>query len=281
MNEPLDPFHLAAYVDGELSLPEARAVEQALASQPAAAAEVAALRAQRSALHARYDALLSAPHRLVVGERVAPRSRRGIFAWARADSRMRFGGALAATLVVGCAIGLVGGWTARGQRTLQEEALVAARHDTPLDAFVRTAARSHAVFVPEQRHPVEVAAADEAHLVAWLSKRLDAPITVPHIGDAGWRLLGGRLLPAEAGPVAQFMYEDARGRRLTLAVTRPLRDENARRPADPETAFRIAHEGDETVFYWIDQRFAYALTGRLTRPEMTAVADRVYRQLDR
>jgi hypothetical protein len=137
------------------------------------------------------------------------------------------------------------------------------------------------VFVPEQRHPVEVAAADEAHLVAWLSKRLDAPVTVPHLGDAGWSLLGGRLLPADAGPVAQFMYEDARGRRLTLAVTRPLRDETAQRASDPEAAFRIAHEGDETVFYWIDRRFAYALTGRLTQPEMTAIADRVYRQLDR
>jgi len=281
MTDALDPFHLQAYVDGELTPSEANAVERALASQPAAAAEVAALRAQKGALHARYDSFLTAPHRLVVGERVKPRrgARVRLFGRHWAASGARFGGALAAMLVLGAALGLVGGWSARGVRDARDDAL-AARNE-PLDAFVRTAARSHAVFVPEQRHPVEVAAADEAHLVTWLSKRLDAPVTVPHLGDAGWSLLGGRLLPAEAGPVAQFMYEDAQGRRLTLAVTRPLRDETAQRAADPEAAFRIAHEGDETVFYWIDRRFAYALTGRLTQPEMTAIADRVYRQLDR
>ena len=147
---------------------------------------------------------------------------------------------------------------------------------------MRVAAVSHAVFTPEVRHPVEVAAADEAHLVAWLSKRLDAPLVVPHLGEAGWNLLGGRLLPAELGPVAQFMYQDAQGRRLTLAVSHPKRDFGPGAKGDlPGAAFRIAEENGNTVFYWIDAGYAYALTGRLARAEMTELAGRVYRAVDR
>src|SRR5690606_10809872 len=47
--------------------------------------------------------------------------------------------------------------------------------------FVRDAVAAHAVFVPEVRHPVEVAAAQHEHLVQWLSKRLGARLTVPSL----------------------------------------------------------------------------------------------------
>ena len=208
--------------------------------------------------------------------------------------------ALAATIVVAAGVGVVAGWLVRGHAdggaaiAGNAAATVAGRPvadravEGRLQSFVATAALSHAVFVPEVRHPVEVAAADEAHLVTWLSKRLAAPLVVPHLGDAGWALLGGRLLPAANGPVAQFMYQDAGGRRLTLAVSRGVAGKGGARPVSaptsdeaPSTAFRIAEEDGNTVFYWIDNDYAYALTGKLARSEMTAIASRVYRQLDR
>ena len=43
----------------------------------------------------------------------------------------------------------------------------------------RRAANAHAVYVPEVRHPVEVGADQEAHLVQWLSKRLAVPVRAP------------------------------------------------------------------------------------------------------
>ena len=55
-------------------------------------------------------------------------------------------------------------------------------------------------------HPVEVGADDEQHLVNWLSKRLGVKVRAPKLDDAGMSLVGGRLLPGENGPVAQFMY---------------------------------------------------------------------------
>ena len=62
-------------------------------------------------------------------------------------------------------------------------------------AWARRAAIAHVVYSPEVRHPVEVAANEEAHLVRWLSKRLGIQLKVPHLGALGYSLVGGRLLP--------------------------------------------------------------------------------------
>ena len=74
--------------------------------------------------------------------------------------------------------------------------------------FVRQAAGVHAVYQPEQRHPVEVGAARQDHLVQWLSKRLGRPLKVPVLSTQGFELVGGRLLPGDASARAQFMYQN-------------------------------------------------------------------------
>lgn len=125
----------------------------------------------------------------------------------------------------------------------------------------------------QSRHPVEVAAAEEAHLVAWLSKRLGAELKPPHLSGQGFELVGGRLLPGEAGPVAQFMYQDARGQRLTLYVQRDAQDSS-------ETAFRYANESGIGVFYWLDGRFGYALSAEMQKSELLRIATVVHRQLN-
>jgi anti-sigma factor RsiW len=143
----------------------------------------------------------------------------------------------------------------------------------PAATFPMRAARAHAVYAPEVRHAVEVDASQQDHLVKWLSKRLGVPLKVPVLGAEGFELLGGRLLPGPEGPVAQFMYQDAGGKRLTLYVSRPNR-------ADSLTAFRFAQDGPVSVFYWIDRECGYALSGELDRPTLTRVATAVYRQLE-
>jgi len=135
------------------------------------------------------------------------------------------------------------------------------------------AARAHLVYSPEVRHPVEVEAKEQDHLVKWLSKRLDLKLKVPVLSTEGFELLGGRLLPGTDGPVAQFMYQDATGKRLTLYVTRPHK-------GDEVTAFRFAQEGRVSVFYWIDRDCGYALSGEIDKPQLSRVATLVYRQLE-
>jgi anti-sigma factor RsiW len=138
-------------------------------------------------------------------------------------------------------------------------------------SFVTTALAAHTVYVPEVRHPVEVKA-DEAHLVRWLTKRVGADVRAPVLGDLGWKLMGGRLLPDHGLAAAQFMYEDASGRRLTLYMRRETGRNN--------TSFRFFEKDGFGSFYWIDRPLAYALSGRLTRDELMNLANVVYAQIE-
>ena len=172
----------------------------------------------------------------------------------------------AAWVVLGIAIGLMVPYL--GLFSSQAPAVAVA---APLPV---RAARAHLVYTPEVRHPVEVDAKEKDHLVKWLSKRLDRPLKVPALGNDGFELLGGRLLPGNDGPVAQFMYQDASGKRLTLYVTQ-------RHKGDELTAFRFAREGGVQVFYWIDDDCGYALTGEIDKPTLNRIASSVYKQLER
>jgi anti-sigma factor RsiW len=249
MNVNEDQLH--AYVDNALAADERTAVEAHLATHPDDAARVRTYQAQNLALHRLFDPLLQEPHAFTLA--------RGNHARAQ---RWRQPLALAATLVLGLALGAAG-----------QHWLTPSRQVMPI---ARQAALAHAAYVPEVRHPVEVGAQDEQHLVAWLSKRLAAPLKAPDLQPLGYRLLGGRLLPTtgETGdaPVAMLMYENAQGRRLSLLARRAA--------ANTDTAFRFSAQGATQVFYWIDGPFGYALAGDIGRDELGAVAKRVYQQLN-
>lgn len=255
MTNAVNEDKLHAYVDDALEAGERRAVEAHLAAHPDEAARVRAYLAQNQALHRLFDPVLDEPHALRVGARPAA---------ANAARLRRTAGGFAAALVLGIAIGYV----ARGQ---------SGRGAAPATATIaQQAVLAHAAYVPEVRHPVEVAAAEEQHLVAWLSKRLGAPMRAPSLAAAGYQLLGGRLLPAagEIGhaPVALLMYENAQGRRLSLLVRRE--------PSNRDTAFRFSQSGETGVFYWIDGPFGYALAGNVDKDSLAAVARLVYQQLN-
>lgn len=143
--------------------------------------------------------------------------------------------------------------------------------------FVRQASYAHAVYLPEMRHPVEVAATDQEHLVQWLSKRLGKPIRVPDLAVHGFELVGGRLLPGELGPRAQFMFANPQGTRVTLylgGVGKLPTGADAR-----ETRFEFSAEGPTQSFYWFDQGFGYALSGQISRENLMTLATQVYQQL--
>jgi anti-sigma factor RsiW len=150
-----------------------------------------------------------------------------------------------------------------------------ARTDRFVEAatLARRAALAYAVYVPDLRHPVEVGADQQEHLVKWLSKRLGNELKLPLLTQQGFDLVGGRLLPGRKRPVAQFMYQDATRQRITLYVS--LRDAESR-----DTAFRFSQEDKVSVFYWIDGKLGYALSGDMDRASLLAVANVVYRQLN-
>jgi anti-sigma factor RsiW len=214
--------------------------------------EDADLKALQQALHELYDPVLAEP----VPERMRPRRPR----WRAA--------ALAASwIAVGLAAGVMAGWQLHAWRT-------SAPPQAELPGFVKRAAVAHAVYSPEVRHPVEVAADQEQHLVTWLSKRLGVKVYAPKLEEAGLALVGGRLLPGENGPVAQFMYQSQNGRRLTLYVRAETKQQR-------ETAFRYARDNSIGVFYWVDRDCSYALASAdLGKEEMLRIANLVYKQLE-
>lgn len=282
---PITEADLHAWVDGQLAAERAAEVEAYLAVRPEEAARVVAWRAQSQALHAAFDAVLDEPWPARVRRAGAPAPR---VLWPQA--------AAAAVLVL--VVGAACGWWLRGA-TL-DPALRAAGAGrvvpaaTPgLDAFARRAAVAHAVYAPEVRRPVEVDAAHEEQLVRWLSRRLAAPLQVPDLAGIGYALEGGRLLPGGQGPVAQFMYRDANGMRLTLYVSNELglvRTGSAGAAgASPipgvepgaTTAFRFASEGRVNVFYWVDGPFGYALSTEAERGVLERASRAVWAQLQR
>lgn len=238
---------LHAYVDGQLDPARRAEVEAYLAAHPEAAALVQHLRAQTHALHLRFDGVMNEPVPLRLTNVLRPQPwRRGLAAG-----------------IAWLACGLVSGWFAHALVPPPAPAAT---------AFAKDALVAHALYVAEQRHPVEVPAEQEAHLIAWLSKRLDAPIRAPVLQQQGFSLLGGRLLPGDDGPLAQLMYQSANGERLTLTV---------KRAAKPQTdiGFQVMEQGGTSVFYWIDRDYGYALSGGIDRTRLLAVARAIEPQL--
>jgi anti-sigma factor RsiW len=260
---------LQAWVDARVSANVAERVEHALAADPDLRARAMHYRRQNEALRDLFAGELEepAPAALLEIANDGP-SAVGAGTGRRPANRRVYLQAAALLLAIG--VGAAIGWISRGAAPEQVALEPATAAGLPL---ARAAVIAHAAFVPEVRHPVEVAASEQAHLVAWLSKRLGAPLKVPNLESDGFRLVGGRLLPdASDGVAAQFMFESAAGKRLTLYLRR-----NA---SASDTAFRFVEQGRLGTFYWLDHGFGYALSGELERETMLAVATSAYRQLN-
>lgn len=270
MDAEIDADELQAYADGRLPAERRLAVQAWLAAHPDAAAQVGDWQALNRALHLGFDDVLNEPLPLHLVEA----ARGPVRAAPPVPIRRRVPGWVGAALVCSVVGLLAGGGL--GYRLGQQDARTAAAAPASL-RLAHDAALAHAVYVPEQRHPVEVDARQADHLVAWLSKRLGTPLHAPQLAPLGYELLGGRLLAAGQGPVAQFMYQDAAGIRLTLYVRRDA--PAGTKPAEMLTAFQVTREGDVEVFYWVEDGFGYALSGRVERRQLQAVAEVVYHQL--
>lgn len=261
---PDEEAELHAYVDGRLDPARRAAVEERLAADADAAERVRAWKQQRHALRTLHPEMLVEPvpaHLLHAAMQLHRRSNR--FAqW------QRWGGMAAAVL-----LSFALGWAGHGQWQAGGFGAGNARGTV---TFAHQAAVAHVVYMPEVRHPVEVEAAQQQHLVQWLSKRLNRPLKVPNLAANGYELVGGRLLPGDAGARAQFMFQNAAGERVTLYIGAV---DGAKQRGMEETAFRYATEGSVSTFYWVDQGFGYALSGRLPRQGLLALADAVYKQI--
>jgi len=261
---PITEADLHAFVDGQLAPARHAAVEAFLDAHPVERERVEDWRAQNKALQQHFAAVLDEPlpMRLPLHPAAFSPTTRPAANW---PWHSLAAGVMIAVVSAGSA------WWLRGVADHGARPGSSVIASEPLQGFAHRAAVAHVVYSPDQRRPVEVAGDQEQALVTWLTKRMGARVRPPDLTGLGYSLIGGRLLPGDKGPVAQFMFGDAQGQRLTLYVTR----EDAGR----ETAFRFGQDGAVNVFYWVDKDFGYALSAGTDRQALLRVAEAVYQQL--
>jgi anti-sigma factor RsiW len=270
-SRPLMEDEIHALVDDQLAPDALAALQTRLAQDPLAQATVMRWRQQRDALRSLHQHLVNqpVPATLMAAAQRTAASQQDINQW------WRWGG-MAAGVVLAFGVGWFSHTAWQGEGQIQRLSSTLARAPAMPD-FARQASFAHAVYAPEKRHPVEVTAAEQEHLVQWLSKRVGKPLKVPHLGEQGYELVGGRLLPGEAGARAQFMFQNAAGTRITLYLGAV--DKSAAGADIRETGFQFRADGPIPSFYWIDQGFGYALSGPVPRDALMKLAEAVYRQL--
>jgi anti-sigma factor RsiW len=234
---------LHAYLDGELPVTRLADVEAYLATSPQEALRLRDYQAQGRALREMFNTILEEPLPDALRQRAmqpapsvqATQTLQPLPRW----SLQRIAAGFLLAVVSGAA-----GWLGHGQYQANDR--LAALLPLPHHAAV-----AHTVF-----------------------KRMGGPMRPPKLGPLGYELVGGRLLPGDNGPVAQFMYQDANGQRLTLYVSTEIK-------TNQDTAFRYTQEGQVNVFYWVDGKWGYAISASVPKSALSLVATSVYDQLER
>ena len=257
-NGSFSEAELQAYVDNQLDPQRRQAVQAYLTENPQLALQVLDYQTINQALHTEFDNVLDEPiPTRLQAETVKRETAAGSYRpWLQA-----------AVLGIVLLLGGILGWLLRGYETTLFKQPTQA-----VNALTEQAVLAHNVYTRERRHAVEVVAAEEKHLVAWLSKRLGKEMRAPQLSALGFELLGGRLLASNDGPAAHFMYQNEAGERLTLFVLR-------KPTVDAATAFQFTSKDRVNTFYWIDGELGYALSGEIEKTQLSEIARAVEAQL--
>ncbi|TCG07982.1 transcriptional regulator [Paraburkholderia steynii] len=265
---PISEEEIHAYVDGTLSDERREEVERAIELNPALAARVSDYFSLNNMFHERYDRVLNEP---VPARLRMPEKRR----WLSAANWPQFAG-MAAALVLGIGIGV---GTNMGKDVAapgaSAQSVTSSTRPVSADAsevFAQKAALAHVVYMPTVSRPAQIGQDHEQDFVQYLANKLGTDVHPPMLTKSGFELAGGRILPGDDGPVAQFMYHNANGERVTLCISHRKVNANT-------TAFKLYQEGPVNVFYWVDGDFGYAVSGGIDRKVMLQIAHDVYAQL--
>lgn len=275
----IDEDDFQAFVDGQLPPERCRAVMAYLAAQPEESSRMSDYRSLSEDLHATFDEVLYEP--LPARLRVA--HYRGRASWRERLQRWAGFGVYGLTpRLVGIAALLAasagaGWWMHSAQQPPRSN--VVAELDTPGMAFARQAANAHRFYAPDARHPEEFSADQRDALLVRLLERFGEAVHVPRLQEAGFSLVGGRLLPAGDQPAAVLMYEDVATQSQLISLFITDRWSSSLNASQPEGSVIHQTEDEVGLVYWIEGPFAYALTGIMDPEQLFATAATVQLQL--
>jgi len=237
---------IQALVDGQLPAERCTAVLAQLGRHPAAFERLGQYALQKSELRRQLEALDLAddnPTTRALERSLANRlTRREYLGWLRR--------------VASVAALLAAGWSGHAfyQSYLQPH----------LPSLVVEAAQAHEVFGEDSQRPVELTAASRIEMAAWFSHQLGEPVEIPSLNAIGLRLVGGRLLSGDAGPVAQLIYEDGQRRRLSLCLSSE--------PAGNGLELELVEVDGLSAGYWQKGELSYALVAETPDLQLSAIA---------
>jgi anti-sigma factor RsiW len=252
---PMTEDDLNGFVDRTLDAVRHAEVAAYLSAHPDMARRIAGYGEQRDMLRAAFAPVAEEPipTELDLSRMIAERNERRLRArrWAMA----------AAAVLLLCG-GAAGGWVLRGMGLPPAGGI---------QALAREAAVSYAVYAPDQVRPVEIRADDREGLARWTARQIGQPIAIPDLAPAGYRFMGGRIVPTDHGPAAMFMYDDDKGTRLVM-LARPM-------AAEREAAMALHSQGPLNGYSWADNGLGYSLVGAAPAGVLHPLADAIRRQI--
>lgn len=136
-----------------------------------------------------------------------------------------------------------------------------------LPAALETATKAHQVFSAETQRPVEIPGSRRAEMARWFERHLGTAVEIPDLRSLALRLVGGRLLASTAGPMAQLLYEDRQGNRLTLYLTVE--------ESDVGSDVEVVKAAGFSAGFWQDGELTYTIVADMEADALLALAAEV------
>jgi len=246
----ISDVELHAYIDGELEQERARVVAAEVAASVELSALVAQYKADRDLIMRTYGPLIEHPLPAGLIESFVRAS-----TIRQAPRRARFFAAATAMAAL-----IVAGWIGF--------ALLA---DSRTESIVAEAmaARDGRVHYEREANAAELQDRDASGRI--LRSAIDAPIQVPNLEKAGYRLAAIDVYPGRSGKHAlQLSYRDAGNNLFTLYI---------RAPGGPDR-FDLKQRGKMAICIWRNDDLNVAMLGEMSQKEMLRIATLTYGDLN-
>ncbi len=239
---------LHAFVDNELDVEAGREVETWLRQNPDQKIEIDIWKDQKTQLKAAFDPVLDETIPYAIQETLNKSAR------PKKSFTIPWRNMAASLMLLG--IGAATSWY-----------LNAPMQKKSWPQFAQNAISSHLVFASDVSKPVEFVGSQQSYFLALVKERIKKPLTPPTLTFAGFKFLGGRIVPHADKPAVLFMYENVNGKRITLLVGQ---NDKPRRKAMKLWTKKNLH-----CFFWFDGNYSYSVTSDIEDAKLKLVSEQV------
>lgn len=253
-NRPINEDDLQAFVDGALDAERHQDVASFLETNEDAATRVSAYQQGSTALRSALAPIAAEP----IPSRLNLAS---IIDRKRPTNKIRIAPMVAAAVVL-LAIGASGGWLLKGYSMPPTEGVA---------ALAQEASASYSAFAADRLRPVEVRADGSDDLKNLVSVTIGGSAIIPDLSKAGYRLMGGRVVPTPHGSGLMLMYDDDKGNRLVM-LTRRMQ-------VDQDKPMVASDQHDIRGWSWARNGLGYSLVGAIGSEHLHTIADEIRSQI--